>query len=232
MEQITKDKFPSNGGWKFRQPQFGNWQNPMALVGFDASVKEIIKVRERNKALSLKHNLGTDYLTVANELIEYNRVIRGLPLTDFIPKPNPLWQSSRSAGVAVAADARPTWFKQLGRLGKGVLTLANWLGDDGVPVEATLSEQRAITCADCPKNAKGDLFSFFTKPASELIRRQLEERNALNLSTTQDEQLGICSACGCPLRLKVHVPLSFIRAHMSTEDTTKLDPRCWITKEP
>lgn len=230
MPEFNRHTFPAGGGWTFRQPQTA-WVNPYAMVGFDASVKAIIKHRESNKAITAKHNLRTDYESVANELEEYTRSRLGIPLTFVPPKPNPLWQTGHSAGVAVATNARPSWFKQLGRLGKGVLTLANWLGDDGVPVETSLSEQRAAVCTGCPKNVKGDLFSFFTKPASELIRRQLEERKALNLSTTQDEQLGICEACGCPLRLKVHVPLGFIKAHMSTDDTAKLDPRCWITKE-
>lgn len=204
----------------------------MAMVGFDASVKAIIKHREQNRAITAKHNLPTDYDNVANELEEFNRFRLGIPMTFVSPKVNPLWQTARSAGVAVGdIKARPSWFKQLGRLGKGVLTLANWLGDDGVPVPSDLAEQRAAICEGCPKNAKGDLFSFFTKPASELIRRQLEERKALELSTTKDESLGVCDACGCPLKLKVHVPLSFIKAHMNTDDADKLDPRCWIIKE-
>lgn len=84
MEQITRDKFPSNGGWKFRQPQLGNWENNMAMVGFDASVKNIISSRKKNRAATIKHRLSTDYDSVSKELIRYNELIRNA-----IPKSAP-----------------------------------------------------------------------------------------------------------------------------------------------
>lgn len=78
MEQITRDKFPSNGGWKFRQPQFGGWENKMAMVGFDASVKNIIEIRKQNQSISVRHGLSTRYDIVANELVTYNQMVRGI----------------------------------------------------------------------------------------------------------------------------------------------------------
>jgi hypothetical protein len=227
-ETITEDKFPSNGGWKFRQPQF-NWENPMALVGFKASVNAIVQVRQKNKALSVKHNLSTDPNAVGAELKKFNAFRLGIPDQ---PSPsffqgrrsNPLSEDGAAAGVS-------KW-NQFRRAGNGAATLGDWLGKGGIPVATELATARAAVCIGCPQNKSGDLLSFFTKPVSELIRRQLEERLVLKLATSHDAKLGICFACGCPLKLKVHVPVAEIRAHMQETESGQLDPGCWIPKEP
>jgi len=74
--------------------------------------------------------------------------------------------------------------------------------------------------------------AFFTKPASEFIRRQIEERHNLKLETSKDDQLGVCGACDCPLKLKMHPPIKVIRDHIGKDAIARLDPRCWIPKEP
>lgn len=125
------------------------------------------------------------------------------------------------------------------RLAAGASTLLDWLGEGGVPVAPELAASRARVCAGdpadpasaCPQNQPGDLLSWFTKPASELIRKQLEKRKDLNLSTPDDERINICDACGCPLKLKVHVPLADILRRIPAESRSALDPRCWILKE-
>lgn len=213
----------------------------MAMVGFDASVKEIQRARTQNRALSLQHNLSLDYDKIANELIEYNEKIRG------IARPTSFFQASRSSrsivGGAVAAGSK--LIRQVTRAGTGVATITDWLGDDGKPVAPELSESRASICCGnghhktpatpdgtkCPQNMAGDLISFFTKPVADLLRTQIEERNSMKLSTSKDGQLGVCYACGCPLKLKVHVPLRFIKKHMKPTESNNLDARCWILKE-
>jgi len=97
-------------------------------------------------------------------------------------------------------------------------------------VEQTLADSRAAICADCPKNDGGDFTAYFTEPIANKIRTQLEIRGDLQLRTPSDEKLTVCSACDCPLKLKVWVPLDHILAHTSPEVKTKLDPRCWILK--
>lgn len=197
----------------------------MALVGFDASVKNIMQARVRNKALSLKHNLSTDYDVIANELIAYNQKIRGIA-----PPAPSFFQGSRSQSLrdAVAA-AKDKFVGYIRKSGTGMSTLADWLGDK--PVAQVLAEGRASICVDCPQNKEGDLLSFFTKPVSDLILRQLKERQDMNLSTSKDAQLNVCDACGCPLKLKVHVPLDYIKAHIKKPEFDKLDDRCWMRKE-
>lgn len=231
---FNRHTFPSGGGWKFRQPQT-NWDNPYAMVGFDASVKAIIKHREANKALTTQFNLSTDYDEVADELEAFNRRRVGLPAP---PAPS-FFQPGRSGPVGEAAAAGTNWYRRIVRTGTGMATLADWLGTDGKPVDPALAEQRAATCAGdpadpktkCPQNQSGDLISFFVKPVAELLRRQLAERDNLGLKTGRDGQLGVCDACGCPLKLKVHVPLSFIKKHIKEPEWKQLDPRCWILRE-
>lgn len=228
MTQFNRHEFPPNG-WAFRQPQT-SWTNPMAMVGFDASVKAIVQHRLANKAITIKHNLSTDPGTVANELERYTRLRLGIPDD---PPPTSFFQPGRSPSPSGGQDAAAgaNWFRRIVRQGAGVSTLADWLGTDGVPVAAELAEQRAAICSDCPQNKQGDLLAFFTKPVADLLRRQLEERRQLNLSTSRDAQLNVCDACGCPLKLKVHVPLNFIRKHMRQQEMGLLDPRCWILRE-
>lgn len=227
-EQITRDKFPSQGGWKFRQPQFGNWENQMALVGFDASVKSIIGARAKNKALSIKHNLSTDYETVANELIQYNRMIRNLP----DPSPPSFFARSRNSllnGGAAAAGAK--WLRKVAQLGTGISTISDLKRSGRDPVLQEVAEKRAEICVGCPKNLSGDLFSIFTKPIANLVRHQIEDKRRLKLATSLDDKLNVCDACGCPMQLKVWFPLDIIKAHIKKPELDDLDQRCWITKE-
>lgn len=142
-------------------------------------------------------------------------------------------------GVAVSGTKKALSFpsqvlavvESLKRIAKGSGGLFEWLGDGGVPVEKELAENRAKICSDCPKNGSEDLTQWFTVPASELIRKQLEKRKDLNLSTTYDDKLGVCSACLCPLKTKVHTPIEYITKHTDNKMKSDLDSRCWILNE-
>lgn len=226
-EEIRRDKFPSSGGWLYRQPQFGDWKNPMALVGFDASVKAIQQARQRNRALSAKHNLSTDYEAIAAELIEYNRLIRGIspPATSFF-QPS---RNRRPGGAPVAAGS--SWFRRLSQLGTGIATISDLKRSGRDPVLNDVAERRAAVCVGCPKNLPGDLLSIFTKPIANLVRAQIEDKTKLKLQTTLDDKLGVCDACGCPMKLKIWFGIDVILAHIKKPEYDSLDPRCWILKE-
>ena len=118
----------------------------------------------------------------------------------------------------------------LQRLAVGAANLTAWLGDGGKPVEQTLANARAVTCVTCPKNERGGLETWFTGVATELIRKTLAIRNDLGMQTPVDDKLCVCSACTCPLKLKVHVPLTYITRKLSDEQKAALDPRCWVLK--
>lgn len=218
-EQISKDKFPSNGGWKFRQPQFGAWTNPMAMVGFDASVKEIIKVRERNLAITRKHGLSTSYPVVSEELLKYNAMIRGIPIQG---SPSFFQQSSSrlpARVVAAVADIK--------RAAQGTAVVLDWLQSGGPPVAQDLANKRAAVCVACPRNVPGH---WYTEAPAEIIKASLEARKDLSLATPHDASLKSCDVCKCLMRLKVWTPLDFIVKNTRPEVLGEFPPHCWIAK--
>lgn len=125
--------------------------------------------------------------------------------------------------VVVAGD-------KIRALAAGAAILAEWIGDGASPVPATEANRRADICAACPKNERGNLENWFTVFASETIRKQIASAQDLKLTTQSDAKLGVCTACLCPLKLKVHVPLENIKNHLPDRIRTALDPRCWVLK--
>jgi hypothetical protein len=113
----------------------------------------------------------------------------------------------------------------------GAKTLIEWLDAGEKPVDRDLATSRAKTCSECPKNESGDWTRLFTVPAAELIRRQVAKAQEMAMSTIYDEKLHLCSACACPLKLKVHVPISWITKRLTEEQKVRLDQSCWIPKE-
>ena len=50
----------------------------------------------------------------------------------------------------------------------------------------------------------------------------------MDLKTSKDAELNVCQACLCPLKLKVHTPMSLIQKRLKPEQRAELDPKCWI----
>lgn len=128
-----------------------------------------------------------------------------------------------AAAVAVVGGVK--------RLGIGIGTLLDWLGSGGEPVGKELAESRAGVCDGCPKNDAGDWTRFFTVPVARQLKQQMEIRKELDLSTSHDTNLHVCSACNCVLPLMVFVPLEHKLKHLTPEIRSDLDPRCWVLKE-
>jgi hypothetical protein len=212
------------GGFRFLQPQIPRWSiTPWA--SFDTAVQQIIEVRKANPLITNNNGLSLDPATVGNELEAYNVAIcASMGWSQFLweggqndppPKASLLSQLSQSAQVAVA----------------GAKLIAAWQIDGGTLVPQELAESRALTCSTCPKNGSSELTDWFTVPAAELIKKQLEKRNEMKIHTTRDPLLGTCSACGCVLRLKVHCPIEVINQEMKEPERQNLDERCWVLSE-
>lgn len=235
----SRQKFPP-GGFVFYQPQT-RWQST-PNASFDSIVNDIIMHRRGQPAMTEKAGLSTDYETVSNELDAFNAAIAkrqgwtdyyseggaetALPFPSAPPSPPP---TNPGRVSAAAASVKAIW--------QGVKTLNDWI-DSGEPAVAPeLSARRAEVCASCPKNAAGSFESWFTRPASEAMRRQLERVQDRKLTTSFDDKLNICQVCFCPMRLKVHVPIVAINAHLSDETRSALkavtNPSggCWLPKE-
>lgn len=124
----------------------------------------------------------------------------------------------------------PWWAPALA-VAAGAATLKDWFGAGGKPVAKEAAEARAAVCAGCPKNAPGEWSSFFTVPAADFIRKMMNQKRDMALSTSQDDSLNVCSACYCPLKLKVWTPIEHIKERMPEVVRNDLAPECWVLKE-
>ncbi len=220
-------------GFRFYQPEINYRANRNA--SFDQVVKGLIYARQANPVQLRKHKWSLDYNIVAEEVDEFNaRLCQShgwdnfisVPQVPTIPKVQPPNQAKALASLKAAAVAGK-------ELVAGAKTLVEFLDSGEAPVSAELSEHRAIVCSTCPKNEPGDFTKWFVRPAAELIKQQIEKAQARKLSTPRDDQLNLCTACHCPLKLKVHVPIDWITKRLSEEQMVKLmeAPACWIPLE-
>lgn len=212
---FNRHTFPPQG-WTFMQPQT-RWQNPMAMVGFDASVNAIIAHRRANKAITVKHRLATEYDAVAEELERYTRLRIGVPLP---APPSFFWQSSShlpSRVVAAAANIK--------RAAEGAAVPVDWFRNGGMPVARDLAERRASICVQCPKNVAGN---WFIEAGAEIIKEIIELRGDITLETSFDSGLKSCDVCQCLMRLKCHTPLQFILRNTKKDVLEQFPKHCWI----
>jgi len=229
---ISRDRFIPNG-FRFTQPETG-WQSTR-MASFSSIVNSLISHRLANPALVASKGWATDYESVANEVDAFNAAIcASMGWTQYImvPEGNPEPPKSKAPSLqeqsqisAAAGRAKKIW--------AGVKTLNDWLDSDEDPVTLIRSESRAAVCSACPVNGKGDFTQWFTQPAADAIRRQLEKAKDRKLVTSVDSKLNICTICLCPLKLKVHTPIKFIKEHMSPAVLHDLEkaPACWIVAE-
>lgn len=219
--QLSHTQTPPQG-WAFYQPQT-RWTLPNPVsVTFDQAVTLIIKHRQANPATTIQHKLPTDFNSVAAELDAFTRARLGMAPLSF-PKQTPPPAVPQLSGAVQAGVAA------VKKIAAGAALLMEWEESAMPPVAAQLSQKRADTCATCPKNEQGKaLTDYFTGPLSEKMRARFARLFAMNLTTTQDEKLNVCSACLCPLRLKVHTPIELILKRLKPEQRAELDPRCWI----
>lgn len=112
--------------------------------------------------------------------------------------------------------------------------LVEWLASGAEAVPQEQATGRGQVCAGCSLNEPGDLSNFFTRAASEAIRKALNTRREWKLETALDKKLGVCGACLCPLKLKVHLPIDRILAKILPESLDYIRanaPGCWLLKE-
>ena len=214
----------------FIQPQtsWHSWeQAPGSDSSFEMCVAAVIAHRQANPRFNLAKDVGTvsaevDFFnamrlkSVANAgsyIIEDG----GAPPVSFTsPRP-----PSRLAAVGAAA----------GKLRAGAKILADWLGEGGQPVATELALKRAETCVNCPKNSIGSASRWWSIPIAAAVKKMLEARQDLNLSTPFDDRLGVCEVCLCSNRLKIHVGAEFLKAHTSAEVLAELPGNCWVPAE-
>jgi hypothetical protein len=216
-------------GWQYRQPETA-WV-PTRYSSFDSVVDQLIAHRMGNPYLMQTNGWSIDRATVEMEVDRYNErfcramggdwlqwVDGGPPIqVPFQPPPPPPILSQLAGGVAAVK-----------KLASGAAILFEWEESKEPPVAAELSTKRAAICSTCPKNSKDVAMQWVTGPLAEGFRRRVERLHQLNLTTPSDAQLGGCSACLCPLPLKVHAPLHLVLKRLTPEQRADLAPQCWI----
>lgn len=218
-------------GFKFHQPQTGWRSRPFS--SFDRIVQDLIRHRISNPAITSKFNLPTDYDNVANEVDEYNALrCEKMRWYEYIEGRTPLPAGGQAAVIPFQErPQRPRRQGVFGKVAAGALVLVEWVKSKEEAVPKEKSAARAQICARCTLNEQGDWSSFFTVAVSEKIREELQRARAWDLTTEFDEKLKVCSACSCPLPLKVHIPIDRILSRIPEESKADLDPDCWILAE-
>lgn len=213
------------GGFRFIQPQLPRW-SVTPWSSFDTCVQQIIQMRQANPLISANNGLSTDKATVEDELDAYNaRICQEMKWSDYI------WDGPVGSDPPPKSTLLSQLAQSAARVAAGVSTIKEWDIEGGELVPQAQAEDRAKTCVPCPKNGSAILTDWFTVPAAELIKAQLEKRNEKKIRTANDPLLGTCTACACPLKLKVHTPLSVVLEKIRPDDKAQLDPNCWILKE-
>lgn len=198
---------------------------------FSALCGEVWKVVRANPGLAAQHKWPATREGVEEWVDQFNATIcaqmgwSDYIITDaapVIPKAPAPTQATQNALAAAAAKAR--------LLVGGAKALKGWL-DSGEPaVDSDTSAERARICSQCVHNTEGDWTAWFTRPVSELIKRDIEKLSQRKLTTERDAELGVCDVCFCPLKLKVHTPIAWITKELPTNILEKLKgvPNCWV----
>lgn len=216
-------------GLTFYQPET-KWMPPR-YASFDTIVNGLISHRNANPHLRDQHHWSVDYNTVADEVDAFNaRLCEVHGWTKYISSEGPMPPAAPLVPPKPMPPPTKSLLESVRTVVAGAIVLVDWLVNGAEAVAPEESNRRAEICAGCPKNEGGDWTRFFTVPVSQAIQGALNSRKDMGLSTFHDEKLGVCSACNCPLKLKVHLPLDKIKAKIDPADMQALDPRCWITK--
>lgn len=229
---------PPNGFmYHQRQTNWRSWQaQPTTQWDFKLLCRAIQEHRERNP----KFNLTTDLFSIANEVdYENARRVSTIPgAQSYLIDDAAVFSPPKAGALLTITQKLAGVAAGLSKVNAGRVMLLDWEAAGYPQVEQSLAEQRATVCVSCPKNGKGDFTRWFTVPAADRIKKQIERLKQKSLSTTKDNQLGVCEVCLCPLKLKMHAPLAFIAKYVGPEMknelaavTTGLGTHCWVIDE-
>ena len=225
------------GGLQFHERQL-NWKNwindPTTVWSWDNLVIAVYNLRRANAARFPK--LSTDRAVIRRQISEQNaNRIASMPGAETYLASAPIAVQGAAAPNPQVPHNEPSPKNVVGRialLAKGAATLLDWwTKDQGQPVPHELAEKRAAICVECPMNNMEGVDAWFTKPAAALIKRKMEARKDLNLTTSLDDKLGTCEGCLCQLSLSVHTPKEVKLKHMSEETKASLWSACWLKNE-
>jgi len=193
------------------------------------SFSEIVKLeadfRAKNPALVTKNNWSLDLEDVANAVDEYNaqRMIAGgffgfVDLEGETPSAPKAHRPVRGGSLA----------KRVEGVKSAMAMFRDIFGPDGKAVSKEVAEIRATSCVKCPLNQKGTLGEFFKTPIANSITGLFGLMRDKSFTTSRDDELGICEACGCVNRAKIFATGEVLSKNMAAEEIARLHPDCWI----
>lgn len=231
-------------GLTFHIPET-HWRPTIAFSSFDTIVSQAISHIAGNRALWEKYPRDTEgmaklvdeynaQLCHAMGWKEYIRGEGGAPLAPFPYRgPQPTHPPPRSISLTPPAPLPkpPGLASQLASVAGGAETIVDWVRDGAQAVDHAHATSRAQVCSQCPMNGRGSIMRYFTVPAANAILKAINVQRDIKLTTDYDEELGVCEACSCPLKLKVHFPIQDLQVKLSDEVVKRLHESCWIPKE-
>jgi hypothetical protein len=237
MASLKNPQLQIPGGFRFYVAAT-KW-SPAPFSSLDSIVQQLVAHRRGRPDLVAKYGWSLDPAQVYQEVLSYQvAVCQQNGWTDYL-----LMGGSESA--VPFPTPQPSLLQKARAVVAGSEILVKWIQEGQPVVLQEVANRRAATCAvlqregrkdengnpipGCPKNGKGGLEAYFTVPVSNAIRHELERKKQMKLETPLDEQLNVCTACSCPLPLKVWIPLENIVGKLSADQKSALDEKCWIT---
>lgn len=235
IKQQILDNGWGPGGWSFYEPKT-DWHAPHPLA---TTFRQQVENIRAHRAANPRFDFSTDPVQIAQELEEYTlarwrKTYRERGLQKFLEHPDESLKKNRSGDLFMPKSPPSLLGKAAGLAGVDTSVLEDWFGGGGVAVPLSLATQRAMVCAECPGNRKGNWRDVFTIAGAKMLRTYFSAKNQMQLAAPLDKDLGLCKACGCVLELKVWTPLHHVLDNLDDDQLAKLrelNSKCWITTE-
>jgi hypothetical protein len=164
------------GGFQFLQPETG-WNRPVFLA--DSIVKQLIKHRQGQLYLVHKNGWAMDPAQVLDEVKAYNvAVCVQNGWNDYL--------LGGSEAIVPFPTTQPGLLQRARRVAAGASTIVSWRAYGAPTVPQELANKRAGICTGgddpakkCPMNGSGGLEAYFTVPAANAIRAEVEHKKKM-----------------------------------------------------
>jgi hypothetical protein len=188
MASLRNRNMAIPSGIVYRQPE--TRVGPPAWSSFEAQVNWVQSYRRANLFLARQHNWALDRESISAEIDSYlAKVCMDQGWTKYVFIEGEPEQTAQKKSLK----------ERLENVVAGAETLVEWLKNGADAVPKPKAEARSEVCVGCEKNGQGGLEAYFTRPAAEAIRREVSRKAEWKLETSNDERLGVCEACSCPL---------------------------------
>lgn len=223
MRLKSRTKFPP-GQFCLLLPEIGMKQ-PVS-GSFNECVDAFALIVKRNPAQAQRYNWPTDRAN--QELFVEDQNARRLVAAGW---PQFVESSDPSAPVQYSPVISKKNFADPVAAAKSAAAAYKDLFVNG-PVAQDLAEHRASICSSCPKNNVNREFGeLFVESIASTLRSLVSLVHDMGMKTSRDSKLGICTACGCPLRSKVFVDIKIASTKLTPDAWNQLDPGCWLLSE-